>query len=696
MNFLKRLFKSPAFVIGLIFFVAALVTLPHYGINWDTINHLPRGQVYLRYFLTSKKDYSDFPDFYKEWLAKGDWYWQKENTLWFAPDAPRKEVPRISLYQAAGVDFNYFMAKDGGHPPLSDILSSFFNYVLFQKLGLINDIDSYRIYGILLSAILIGLIYAWVSKVYGKVEGLIAGITLALYPLFWSESHFNGEKDIPETAFWSFFVFAIWRGVKEKNWRWVLASGVFFGLAVGTKFNILFVPLLIIPWIIFTNAKILKQKWFWASSIAAALIGLGIFIGSWPFLWADPIGRIQKVIGFYQDIGLGESFDSRFLGPVGTNIYPLLGILYTTPIIILGLAFSGVTRFLTKLSKDKKDLLLLSALWLAVPIGRVVWPGTSIYGGLRQIMEYIPAMAILAGIGGGWLIQKLQIKYQKYNVKSKNLSLFDLSFCILIFAFLFSPIWRLHPNENVYFNSLIGGLAGAKKADFPFWGNTFGAGYRQGVSWINKNAEQGADVVLANELLPNIPRIFFRSDINFHNSKRSGYLMAGEYAITLPYRGTENKTYYDMYLRKFLEPVYEAKIDGVPVVTVWKNDKEHLKTKYQESVIQGVKLTKGNDYLLFDLEKERQILRLETTYGEGACEPLAVGYVEISKDGNEWERLPGVLPKEWRIASLGQQPSGGRFIEPFVGQEARFIRIVLNPASTCLKNISNFSVFEFK
>src|SRR5258708_3279239 len=114
----------------------------------------------------------------------------------------------------------------------------------------INDIDSYRLYGITLASFLVGLIFYWVSKVYGLFSGAVASLTLALYPLYWSESHFNTEKDVPETVYWSFFVFALWKGITEKKIKWILISGIFFGLALGTKFNILFSFLVIIPWFI--------------------------------------------------------------------------------------------------------------------------------------------------------------------------------------------------------------------------------------------------------------------------------------------------------------------------------------------------------------------------------------------------------------------------------------------------------------
>lgn len=682
MNFLKKLLNNWALVLGTIFFIIGVLTLPHYGINWDTINHLPRGQAYLNFFLTGRKDFSGLAPF------KG--YWQNPDSLFIKSDTTRSEIPSRSLYQSDGTTHNWYVQNErGGHPPLSDIFSAFFNKVFFQKLGLINDIDSYRIYGIFLASILVGLIYCWISKKYGKVAGLVSAISLASYPLFWAESHFNAEKDIPETVFWALTTYFFFKGVTERKIGKIFISSIFFGLALGTKFNILFIVFILGGWLLaYWGVSALRKinVKFSLSFLLIPIVGIVIFFVSWPFLWGDPFGGLSQVIGFYKGLGLTQSINPRFIGPFGINTYPLKWILFTTPEIVLVLTSVGIIKAISQIKKEKDKFSFLIMLWLIVPIVRVTLPGTTIYGGIRQIMEFIPAMAILSGLGAKALLDIFKAK----EVKALILVIIFLAFGLLGFK-----LYKIHPNENVYFNSLIGGLSGAKAKNIPSWGNTFGAAYRQGVSWINKNAEEGANVVLVYELLPNIPSIFFRKDINFHNSNRSGYLMEGEYAITLIYEGTQNRSYYDMYLGRFIEPVYEVKVDGVAILKVWKNDREHLKKELKESQVSEVKLTNKEDYLLFDLGKERKVARLEIDYMQGSCEELKRGIVRISKDGVVWEDLPGVLPQSWKISKLGQQPKGGHFIEPFVGQEARYIQVVVFPADTCLKRIRNYKILEF-
>lgn len=673
--------KLIAFLLGFAFFLAALFTLPDYNINWDIGNHAMRGQAYLHFFLTGNRDYSDLPKFKT--------YWQKPESLWLKSNVSKKEIVRRSAYQYDGYNYNFTLETDSGHPPLSDIISSFFNLVLFQKLGLINDIDAYRVYGIVLSAILVGVIYWWATKIYGKFAGIVAALSLSLYPLFWSHTHFNTDKDIPETVFYSLLLFSVWRAVALKSWKWLLVSGVIFGLALGTKFNILFAIFVILPWLVFIFfkgvLKKLKLSFFLAAPLAI-LMGIIIFIGTWPYLWQDIFGNLAKVVSFYKGLGLTTD-TSRLLPFLGVNTYPIQTVIYSTPPVILALFLIGVVALWGQLKKEKEKASVLILLWFLAPIIRVSLRGTNIHGGIRQIMEFIPAMALIAGLGGEALKSSL-IKIFKF----KKI-IYSSLIVLVLFVPLLVTLVRLHPSEEFYFNFLIGGLRGAKQRNYPYWGENYGSPYRKAVEWINQNAEAGAKVVFPYELMMNIPRIFFRPDLEFSNVLRSGYLRQGEYAIGLIYQGVEDRSYYDMYLNRFLEPVYQTLVDGVPILKVWKNDKQHLKKPWQEEPATGLNYKVDREGIKIDLGQILAASRVEIDYGEKNCPDLSLGYTKISEDGVLWRTMPKTFPNEWRISSQGRQPRGGKFTEPLVGLPARYIQFYLTPEDTCLKKVIALRVF---
>lgn len=660
--------------------------LPHYGINWDTINHLPRGQAYLHFFLTGKRDYSDLPQYRT--------HWQNPQSLFIDTSIPPKEAHTRSYYQLDAYSFINVVDNDGnGHPPLSDILSSLFNYVFFQRLGIINDVDAYRLYGVFLSSLLVGIVIFWSSKKIGRWGSVIAGISLGMYPLFWSELHFNTEKDVPETVFITLTLFSIWQGFRARKAGWILLAGLCSGLALGTKFNILFAPVILAPWFLFLIFQkqlgwVFSHKRFLLAIIGAPLIAVIIFIASWPYLWADPLSRVSTVFSFYKTIGLTGNLDARFTTFLNINTYPLQWIVFTTPVpLLVGFAV-GIFVALKRLKYDRDGFYLLVLLSLVVPIARVSWPGATIYGGVRQIMEYIPPFAILVGIGVDGVLKA---------VPKKLVFIAHVVIGVGCLTVLQS-LYRIHPNENVYFNSLIGGLSGAKVKNIPFWGNSFGAAYREGVFWLNKNASLNAKVAYARELLPNFPKVWLRSDLSLHNSFRSGALKEGEYIIALTYEGTEKTSYFDRYLEAIVEPVYQVKVDDVAILKIWQNDLEHTKEEFRQEVLyNNFSVSREKSEVKLDLGKVEHLSRVEIGFQKkDDCAPTSSGFVTISENDKDWKRLPGNMPNEdWSVPKLGNQPRENFVLVPFAADKARIVSLKLEPSNNCILESDDIKIFVF-
>jgi hypothetical protein len=153
-----------------------------------------------------------------------------------------------------------------------------------------------------------------------------------------------------------------------------------------------------------------------------------------------------------------------------------------------------------------------------------------------------------------------------------------------------------------------------------------------------------------------------------------------------------------MYLDRILDPVYTVDVDGVSILKVWKNDEAHVRQEWKnEAVLEKVAYEEKSNGILIDAKEIRKLSRLEIDYDESKkCPKLTVGYIELSKNGKDWERVPGVLPDDWRVPVLGEQPNNGKFIEPFAGQEAQFVSFVAQPTGTCVMNIKNVRLYSFK
>lgn len=590
---MSRKYKLIGLFIAAIFFFLNIPLIPAYGLNWDEPGHYIRGQAYIRFFLTGKQDYSDLP--------KLAFHYPKSSFSKLPKDIKYQDDSqfRRSIYQYDGRTFRDYVEginprlSDGGHPPLNDELASLFNLIFYQKLGIFPDIESYHLFVVLVSLILVGVVFFWTSKEYGLFAGIVTALSISLYPLFFSESHFN-VKDSVEAGFYSLTVYAFYKGVVENNSKWILACALFSALALGTKFNILFAPATLISWLIIYRFEKIKRL----KSPLSRNLTFGIFLipvissvilfASWPYLWRDP-ARIFKIFSYYKDIGFTTTYQPKEFIFLGISTYPFQLVLFITPLVVLFLSLFGIIYALKKGFSEKHKASILILLWFLVPVARVSLPNSGIYGGARQIMEYIPAMAMLSGIGARYIVTLLNgyiVKHFKQfsNVTIKQLKvsikpLFPLQLLIVLsFIPIALRIISIHPNQNAYFNPLIGGLKGAKEENFPDWGVTLGSVYQQGVDWLNENAKQGANLALVRGLYSNIPRIKLRRDINFDNRYYSGEGKKGEYVMeVVDYN-------WDMFVpeekRKYLEnleSVYEVKVDEVSILKIWKNDFKYIR-----------------------------------------------------------------------------------------------------------------------
>lgn len=673
---MNKMYRIIAGVVISLYFFISIITLQNYGVNWDESAHLTRGQAYLYFFLTGKEQYD------KE-LFKG----------------------KHSFYQIQQYNFRYQKIKDGDHPVLSDILSSLFNYTFYQKFEVINDFDSYHLYGPVLVSFFLIFLFFWVERYYGSFAALISVLTLVLYPLFYGESHFNVQKDIPVAVFYGLALMSFYRSYVERSAKWILVSAIFFGFGFGTKFNILFMPITIVPWLLIKERLNVSRK-FWSlrgtmkySFFIYPLIGFSFLYFSWPHLWYDPMKNLLQVVTYYRTVGAATySTTPATYFLFGFNTYAIQWILYTTPLIILFLVVIAVVYGFIKGWREKNKTALFVFFWFLVPITRVTMPNANIYGGVRQIMEYIPAMAILAGIGAtyivtwlhGFIVTRLR-RFKLSTIKQwSNQTMLILQLTIVLsFIPITLRIISLFPNESVYFNSLIGGLKGAKERDIPGWGNTLGSTYRQGKYWLNEHAEKNAKVALIYELGSNVPKGLLRDDIKYSNAYRSGPKREGEYVMGLTHQGTFEELYHRRYLERFLIPVYEVKVDSVPILKIWKNDYEHTKREFrkEEKEIENIMVKKevGEGRVVIDFSRVVRLTKITVTFAEENCVIPKGGKIRISKDGNNWETLP---------ISFLEFPGFGWWFKPhmekgklqylFAADEARYVRFSKNTEDSCL------------
>lgn len=708
---LKQLFKKKILLVGIvpvIFLVLGIWTLPHYGINWDEPFHFMRGQAYLHYYLTGEKDYKSLPP-YPHLTPKCPEGVKNCSTSPLGPsditeyqgnityeEAVFKNQPkglfsfRRSYYQHDNYTLPEIIASEEGHPAFGDILAALTNKIFYQHLNIIDDIEGYHLFEVLASFAIVLGVAVFVYYHYGVFASVIAAISLASYPLFFSESHFN-IKDPPEAAFFGLTIIAFYFGIVSGKWKLIILSAVLAGMAMGTKFNAMFLPIIIIPWLtVFviklfwehgTTVSIRKLRPLAVGLTAYPFITAVVFYTIWPFLWSDPLGNFLKIANFYKQIGTGTPHELKEYLIHGWNTYSVLWIFYTTPVPVLVITTAGILGGLFELIFRKKHFVLLALLWFIIPIFRVSWPNSSIYGGVRQIMEFIPGMAVLAGFGGYYLLRL---------VGRTRWSLAKPMLGIAIFASLAFVVYemvKIHPNENVYFNQLIRGLSGAREQKIPYWGNSYGNVYQQGIAWLNANAEPGAKLGFPVSTGGNLARVKLRPDIHYWNAYWSGPNMGGEYEMELDFDWAPKEWYSYAYYEIFVEPVYIAQVDGVPLLKIWKNDYEHTRPEYREEKEYKISSkTIENGQLRVDLEKAIPLTRIVIEHQKTGCETQKGGYIETSEDGQSWKRDPETIASPQVPVNVNGWDDD-TFVFMFAARKGRYILLNTKMSNSCiLKN----------
>lgn len=686
--------------------------------NWDSPVHFARGQAYLRYILTGKTDYKGIEPFCR---GKDNFNSRVDYKTGEICDRHRKA--RVSEYQSNYITFDWAKENDiGGHPPLSDIFMAITNQVFFIKLGLVEDVPSYHLFPIFTTFLLALVVSLWVKQTYGIFASFIAVLIVYLFPLLFGEQHFN-VKDPPMAAFFTIAIYLLWLSLSKKKAFYMVLSAIFAGFSFSTKFNFIFAPFILLFWpTLYVGiqffSKILRQKRLgfgkvliaYIKNIHKGLLGaivlyppiiFTIFFVSWPVLWPDPIKNIGIVFGFYKGIG-GVQCPYDMFSPIWlihcSSIITLSNLLYTLPMITLFFFAIGVIVSVAKY-REKSSVTILWLSFFLVTILRVTLPVNAIYGGLRQIMEFIAPTAMIASLGALFLrnfIVAILLKVKLFS-RMRVATLTFLVSCIFLLGFIptIITIIKIHPNENLYFNSLIGGVKGAAKRNFPGFANTYGNAYMQAVNWLNRNADKNPRLALLWGLGSNISRVSLRGDISFANYYHSGYNQEGEYGVMTMDQNPYYNTFSYKFVDSFLDPVYVLNVEGVPILKIWKNDPKYVKNdidiKSEEK--EHIEIENTEDGIVISLKEPKRLKRIELSVSDKSCEKyMNLRPIGISLDKKDYAVMPQTFND---LDAYEVENYLGDRIFLFEGEKARYIKIALTKESPCNNSHLDFAVYTF-
>jgi 4-amino-4-deoxy-L-arabinose transferase-like glycosyltransferase len=150
--------------------------------------------------------------------------------------SPSRAVTDDAIVRA--FDFNH------EHPALLKNLFGLSYLVLHEKVGLLRPAAAFRVPAFAFAALLLPLIYALTRRQFGRLAGVFAAVSFFLVPRQFFHAHLSCF-DVPVATMWTLVVYAFFRAQTEP--RWWLYTGLAFGLAIATKHNAFFLPVVLAP-----------------------------------------------------------------------------------------------------------------------------------------------------------------------------------------------------------------------------------------------------------------------------------------------------------------------------------------------------------------------------------------------------------------------------------------------------------------
>jgi len=347
----------------------------------------------------------------------------------------------------------------------------------------LDSLDPYAVRHILCASLGIagiGAAAAVARLVDGSRAGAIAGFALAVCGP-WYGAMFNHTKDIPFATAMAGASYFMLRAVRELP-RPQRRDVVFFGLLLGAALGVRVLGLLTIGYaglamllraLLLPAASWRSRLSFFAESVIALapafIIAYAVMIAAWPWSALAPLNPVRGLIDF-----------GRFDYPIRTL---LAGHIYTMgnvprwyvptylaiklPLLMLVGAAAAVVMLRgrgERIDERRSEIALLATMAVFPVLCEVVDRGPA-FTGLRHFLFVVPLLAALAGIGCNRLLTAVA-RHGRTVQAALGLSI------AAALAWNAMTLVRLHPDEYLFFNPLVGGLQGAAgRYDTDYWVN---------------------------------------------------------------------------------------------------------------------------------------------------------------------------------------------------------------------------------
>lgn len=379
-------------------------------------------------------------------LPSGYSYW-KTGQILLNPQHP----PLVKLIAALPLQFMdlKFNPKD------ASLVGSFRNEWQFgSKLLFSNDADNLLLWGrlpvMLLSLLLALYVFKWASEMFSLKAGLLALFIYTFMPVIIANAQFV-TTDLAVTVFSFITIYYLWSYSKNQKTKHLIYTGLFLGLALGSKFSaVLLFPIIAILILINFWLKIdsWEEKINRAIKIFLILLALSFSVIYLTYLMPLDISFYLKGLKtVYADWGNNYRFylNGNF-STSGWWYYFLFAFIVKTPLpALLAFGLAAVMYRKYKISFQDRAFILIPLV--------VFWLITSWKAGNISIRYLLPVYPFLIIYTGG-LAVSLEVSLAAWSRVRRTLA--GLLLTGLAGWYIFSAL-HIYPDYLAYFNELIGG-----------------------------------------------------------------------------------------------------------------------------------------------------------------------------------------------------------------------------------------------
>ncbi len=465
--------------LGAVVLMLIALTFRDYGITWDETWHLTYGRHVIHWFT------SGFDD-------------------------------DTALYYRA--DYLYGGAFDG------------LGYVA-RKISPLGNYETIHLFGALVGCL--GLLGTWklARLLGGPAAGFVALLLLVLTPV-WYGHMFNNPKDVPFAVGYIWALYYLVRiavtlpGVPTSEWiKASIALGASMSVRIAGLLNICYLVMLIGLWILWRARQARDARLipiyiarFFPPFFATAAGAWALMLVFWPWAQLDPIRRPLIVLARMSKFNLHERnmpFGARkvsSLSPPGDYLLRYFGIKLPELIIVLvlcamvvlivrlvrlrrrakaeraaarpgaepraGEALDELERD-TPLARERRRLAIWGLLTFAIvfpPLYAII-KHSPLYDGLRHFLFLVPIFSVISGV---LLVALIRWVGARSKLGALGLQGVLAAHCVRMIVVML----HLHPQQYLFFNSVVGGLPGAY---LRYSTDYYGAGYKEGFATLREH-----------------------------------------------------------------------------------------------------------------------------------------------------------------------------------------------------------------